>query len=136
MQRIFKALLVAAWFMVLTFPIMGIKINTLTKSVAWRWDRVALIGAAVFFLSLLWHWCFARKARGLPIIALPQAPLCLRQDPLPTATEGRRPVRKAQGLASHRHTLRSMRPHLLLSHRHRRYRHLLAATMSPEPRAP
>ena len=72
MQRIFKALLVAAWFMVLTFPIMGIKINTLTKSVAWRWDRVALIGAAVFFLSLLWHWCFARKARGLPIIALPQ----------------------------------------------------------------
>ena len=32
----------------------------------------------------------------------------------------------AQGLAAHPHPLRPMRPHLLLSHRHRRYRHLPA----------
>ncbi len=71
MKRIVKAALVALWFMVLTFPLMGIKVNSVAKTLTWRWDRTALMGAATFFLALLWGWCFERKARGLPIISLP-----------------------------------------------------------------
>ena len=33
---------------------------------------------------------------------------------------------RLKGLATHRHTLRPLRPYLLLSHLHRRQRHLLA----------
>ena len=32
---------------------------------------ILLLGVAIFFLSLLWNWCFSRKGRGLPLIALP-----------------------------------------------------------------
>lgn len=42
-------------------------------------------------------------------------------------------VRKAQGLAAHPHPLRSMRTHLHVRYLHRRIRHLLARSMSPEP---
>ena len=58
--------------MVLTFPLMGIKVNSVAKTLTWRWDRTALMGAATFFLAMLWGWCFERKARGLPIISLPR----------------------------------------------------------------
>ena len=64
--------------MVLTFPLMGIKVNSVAKTLTWRWDRTALMGAATFFLALLWGWCFERKARGLPIITLPQGGAGLR----------------------------------------------------------
>lgn len=72
MKRIVKAALVALWFIVLTFPIMGIKVNSVAKTLSWRWDRSVFMGVAMFFLALLWSWCFERKARGLPVIALPK----------------------------------------------------------------
>ena len=40
MRRIFKAVLTAIWFMVLTLPVMGIKLNTLDQTVQWRFDRI------------------------------------------------------------------------------------------------
>lgn len=72
MQRIIKALLTSVWFMVLTFPLMGVRL-TPDNAVIWRFDRILALGAAVFFLALLWNWCFARKARGLPVISLPKS---------------------------------------------------------------
>lgn len=71
MKMFVKALLVAAWFVVLTFPLMGIKLNTITKQIDWRWDRMVFMGVAIFFLSMLWHYCFQRKARGLPVLPIP-----------------------------------------------------------------
>lgn len=73
MKQIFKASLVALWFMVLTFPLIGIKIDTITRSFSWRWDRMAYMGVGILFAALLWHYCFARKSRGLPIVKLPQS---------------------------------------------------------------
>lgn len=73
MKMIVKALMVAAWFVVLTFPLMGIKLNTITKQIDWRWDRMAFMGVAIFFLSMLWHYCFQRKARGLSVLPIPQS---------------------------------------------------------------
>lgn len=71
MRALGKALLTAVWFMVLTLPVMGIKLNLLENTVTWRLSRILALGCAIFFLSLLWNWCFARKARGLPLLEFP-----------------------------------------------------------------
>lgn len=60
--------------MLLVLPVMGIKLNLPENRVDWRFDRILLLGCAVFFIALLWNWCFGRKARGLPIFQIP-APL-------------------------------------------------------------
>lgn len=71
MQRVIKAAIAALWFMLLTLPVLGIKLNSIERTVAWRLDRIALLGVAIFGLAILWDWCFSRKARGLGIIKLP-----------------------------------------------------------------
>ena len=71
MQRVIKAAIAALWFMLLTLPVLGLKLNTIERTVTWRLDRIALLGIAIFGLALLWDWCFSRKARGLAIIKLP-----------------------------------------------------------------
>ncbi len=73
MPAIAKAFLTAIWFMILTLPVMGIKLNLLENRVNWKFDRILWLGVAVFFLAMLWNWCFARKARGLPILAMPES---------------------------------------------------------------
>ncbi len=49
MQYLTKALLAACWFMLLTFPVMGIKLNSVDQTVEWQFDRVILLGVAIFF---------------------------------------------------------------------------------------
>lgn len=71
MPRIAKAFFTALWFMLLTLPVMGIKLNLATREVDWRLERILYLGCAVFFLALLWNWCFARKSAGVPIVSLP-----------------------------------------------------------------
>ena len=71
MQRVIKAAIAALWFMLLTLPVLGLKLNTIERTVTWRLDRIALLGIAIFGLALLWDWCFSRKARGVAIIKLP-----------------------------------------------------------------
>lgn len=71
MQRVIKAAVAALWFMLLTLPVLGLKLNTIERTVTWRLERIALLGVAIFGLALLWDWCFSRKARGLAIIKLP-----------------------------------------------------------------
>ena len=56
-----KSLLAAAWFVFLTFPIMVIKVNTIEKTVAWRWENMAYIAVSIFFGSFVWRWLLARK---------------------------------------------------------------------------
>lgn len=59
-----KSLLTSLWFMFLTFPIMVIKVNTITDTVIWRWKNLAIVGIGAFFLSYLWRWALERKERG------------------------------------------------------------------------
>jgi len=56
-----KSFLVAAWFVFLTFPIMVIKVDTIDKTVVWRWENMAYIAVVVFFGSFVWRWLLARK---------------------------------------------------------------------------
>lgn len=71
MSRISKAFFVSIWFMVLTFPVMGIRLNLLDNVVEWRYERILYLGAAVFILAMFWNWCFERKARGIPLFQIP-----------------------------------------------------------------
>ena len=72
MQRILKAAIAALWFMLLTLPVLGIKLNTVAKTVVWRFDRIFALGAGIFVLALIWDWCFSRKAAGVKIVTLPK----------------------------------------------------------------
>ena len=51
--------------MFLTFPLMVIKVNTIYKTVEWRWMRMAYVGIAVFLLSFLWRYMIRRKEAGI-----------------------------------------------------------------------
>lgn len=71
MARTAKAFFTAIWFMILTFPVMGAKLNLADNKVEWQFARILWLGAGVFVLALLWNWLFSRKARGLPLLQIP-----------------------------------------------------------------
>lgn len=73
MPKLAKAFFTAIWFMLLTLPVMGIRLNILENRVDWRFDRLIYLGVAVFFLTMLWNWCFGRKARGTPVFRVPDS---------------------------------------------------------------
>ncbi len=55
-KRISRSFLISLWFMILVFPIMGVKI--VRKSPVILWERVVIFGCLIFFISLLWAWYF------------------------------------------------------------------------------
>lgn len=50
--------------MVLTFPIMVIKVNTVEKTIEWRWERMIFIGVGSFFLSFVWKYLLEKRDKG------------------------------------------------------------------------
>lgn len=60
-----KSFLAALWFMLLTFPIMVIRVNTIQNTIEWRWDRLAMVGVGVFVFSWLWRFLLQRRQSGL-----------------------------------------------------------------------
>lgn len=63
-KEVKTSLLTALWFMVLTFPVMVIKVNTIEDVVEWRWERLAMVGIGVFFISALYRSMLHRKRTG------------------------------------------------------------------------
>lgn len=63
-NEIKRSLAASIWFMFLTFPIMVIKVNTVTDTVEWRWMNMLWVGVGAFFLSMLWRYLLMRKERG------------------------------------------------------------------------
>lgn len=61
MKNLKNSLLIALWFMFLTFPIMVIKVNTLDNVVEWRWANLVYVGLGAFVLSFLWRHLLKRK---------------------------------------------------------------------------
>ena len=64
LQELKQSTIAAVWFMFLTFPIMVIKVNTVTKTIEWRWWNMAFIGIGFFFLSALWRYMLKRKEKN------------------------------------------------------------------------
>ncbi|MCL7489254.1 MAG: branched-chain amino acid ABC transporter permease, partial [Desulfobulbaceae bacterium] len=48
-----SALLVALWFIFLTFPLMVIKVDPIERLVTWRWLNMLYVGAGSFVLYLV-----------------------------------------------------------------------------------
>ena len=59
-----NSFVIALWFVFLTFPIMVVKVNTIEKTVHWRWWNMALVGAGTFFLSLAGRYLLRKKEEG------------------------------------------------------------------------
>lgn len=59
-----NAFLTSLWFMFLTFPIMVVRVNTIYKTIEWRWERMLMVGIGSFFLSLIWRFMLKRKELG------------------------------------------------------------------------
>lgn len=62
-KRLIRSFLISIWFMVLVFPVVGIKI--IKRVPEFFGHRVLIIGAIVFVASILWSWYFeVYKDRG------------------------------------------------------------------------
>ncbi len=66
-DQIKKAVLVSAWFMFLTFPIMVIRVNPIENILEWRWKNMVMVGVGSFFLSFVWHHLMRRREFGARI---------------------------------------------------------------------
>jgi branched-chain amino acid transport system permease protein len=64
-DEIKKSFWVSLWFMLLTFPIMVIKVDTVEKTIEWRWGRMVAVGVGTFLLSFVWRYLLRRKEAGL-----------------------------------------------------------------------
>lgn len=58
------SLLVSLWFILLTFPIMVIRVNTIENVVEWRWQNMLFVGLGSFVLSFAWRYLLKRKEKG------------------------------------------------------------------------
>jgi len=65
LNEIKKSALIALWFMFLTFPIMVIRVNTIYKTIEWRWERLFMVGVGTFVLSFVWRYAIKRKEEGI-----------------------------------------------------------------------
>jgi len=63
-QEIKRSFFVSLWFMFLTFPIMVIRVNTIYKTIEWRWERLIFVGLGSFVISLIWRYLIKRKEEG------------------------------------------------------------------------
>ena len=59
-----KSALNALWIVVLTFPIMVIKVNTINATVRWRWMNILWVGFGSFVLSWMWRYFLDRRESG------------------------------------------------------------------------
>jgi branched-chain amino acid transport system permease protein len=63
-EEIRKSLVIACWFMFLTFPIMVIRVNTIEKVIEWRWPNMIYVGIGSFLISLAWRALMEKTSGG------------------------------------------------------------------------
>lgn len=56
-----RAFFISIWIMFLTFPLLAIKVNTITKTIIWRWKYPFYIGLITFIIAILWIYFLKRK---------------------------------------------------------------------------
>ena len=66
MRGVLRSLLVSLWFMVLTFPILVIKISPLDGSIIWRFQNMVYLGVGIFLLSFVWRAMLVFKGISTP----------------------------------------------------------------------
>jgi len=59
-----KSVVASLWLAFLTLPIMVIRVDTVEKTVTWRWMHLVYMLAGSFVLALAWHFMMDRRDRG------------------------------------------------------------------------
>jgi branched-chain amino acid transport system permease protein len=72
-----KSFFIALWFILLTSPIMVIRVNTIEQFVVWRWLNLLYVGIGSFVFSFLWQ-LFLKK-RNLSVQTIHATPSPLRR---------------------------------------------------------
>lgn len=67
LKEIKKSIVISIWFMILTFPIMVIKVNTIENTVIWRWGSLIGMGIGSFLMATLWRYLIDRKRMQSPL---------------------------------------------------------------------
>jgi len=62
-KEIKKSLLASIWFVFLTFPIMVIKVNSIEKTVQWRWINLVYVAIGSFILSMAFRYMLQRREK-------------------------------------------------------------------------
>ncbi|MEJ2056523.1 MAG: branched-chain amino acid ABC transporter permease [Desulfofustis sp.] len=60
-EELKRSTIAALWFVFLTFPIMVIKVDSIEKTVQWRWMNVIYVAVGAFFLSYVFRYMLKRK---------------------------------------------------------------------------
>ena len=61
LREIRSTVLVALWFMVLTFPVMVIKVNTVDNTILWRWHNMLYVGLGTVVGAVAWRLALNRR---------------------------------------------------------------------------
>ena len=61
MRGITRSLVVSIWFMLLTFPLLVIKVVPNSGQIIWRFENCLWLGVGIFFLSFVWRAFMVRK---------------------------------------------------------------------------
>lgn len=61
LKEVRRSLLLAVWFVVLTFPIMVIQVNTIKGTIVWRWERAVMMAVGAFVGSFVWKFLLNRQ---------------------------------------------------------------------------
>lgn len=64
LKDIRASFVIALWFIVLTFPLMVIRVNTITDTIEWRWERILLVGVGSLVGSFVWRYVQRRQRTG------------------------------------------------------------------------
>lgn len=56
-----KSFITAIWFVVLTFPLVVMKVDYIDKTVEWRWLNMLTIAVAAFVISYFWRYFLSRS---------------------------------------------------------------------------
>ncbi len=65
-NEIKKSFFTSLWFMLLTFPMVVMRVNTIgsENGTVYRWNNFYIVGIGAFFLSWLWRYLLERKEHG------------------------------------------------------------------------
>ncbi len=58
------SLAAAAWFALLGLPLVAVRVDTIERTVGWRWGALAWFAAGAFVLSWLWRLALRRRGEG------------------------------------------------------------------------
>ncbi len=72
LKDIRNGIVIALWFMFLTFPLLVIKVNPVEKIIAWRWHNLLWVGIVSFCIYLISRIFLARRAARQERIRLGQ----------------------------------------------------------------